>query len=128
VGEGVGRLDSLAFESKDITRWQCFGIDERCVAFLANRGMSPPYAPRPMLGVPVRGFARHTLPLCAAHPHARACLTRADLERIDEARSALDGAISAPQLSGAPLLVLANKQDKPGAVGADQVGWLSGDG
>ncbi|KAG8829531.1 hypothetical protein FRC17_006453 [Serendipita sp. 399] len=40
----------------------------------------------------------------------------ADVERIPEAREELNGILSTDELKGAPLLVLANKQDLPNAL------------
>lgn len=42
----------------------------------------------------------------------------ADVERIPEAREEMNAVLSSDELSGAPLLVLANKQDLPGALNA----------
>ena len=42
----------------------------------------------------------------------------ADVDRIAEAKMIMDRALGNRDLHGAPLLVLANKQDAPGAVGA----------
>ena len=44
-----------------------------------------------------------------------------DPGRMQEAREELTKVLSAPELANAAVLVLANKQDLPGAVSADQV-------
>ncbi|XP_032831110.1 uncharacterized protein LOC116954578 [Petromyzon marinus] len=50
----------------------------------------------------------------------------ADVERIPYAKEALVVALSDSNLDGAPLVVMANKQDLPGALGADEVGEALG--
>ena len=40
----------------------------------------------------------------------------ADTDRIDESRDRLNEVLSSDELNGAPLIVLANKQDLPGAM------------
>lgn len=41
--------------------------------------------------------------------------------RMEEARTALEGVLTAPELSGVPILILANKQDIDGAMSGDAV-------
>ncbi len=45
----------------------------------------------------------------------------ASRERFDESRRALEGVLESIELTGAPLLVMANKQDLPGAADAQEV-------
>ncbi|KAF8065539.1 Pyroxd2 [Scenedesmus sp. PABB004] len=45
----------------------------------------------------------------------------ADAPRFEEAKAALDKALGTRELAGAPLLLLANKQDAPGAAGLAEV-------
>ena len=48
-------------------------------------------------------------------------------ERLAEARGALDGVARHPELDAhAPVVVLANKQDRPGALSADEVAGMLG--
>ena len=44
-----------------------------------------------------------------------------DIQRLEESHKCFDSFIGSEELDTAPLLVLANKQDKPGAVQADSI-------
>mmetsp|Transcript_28061 Transcript_28061/g.39187 ORF Transcript_28061/g.39187 Transcript_28061/m.39187 type:complete len:244 (-) Transcript_28061:146-877(-) len=44
-----------------------------------------------------------------------------DVERLREAREILDSLLEDPKLKGAPFLILANKQDAPGALGESAI-------
>ncbi|KIM30393.1 hypothetical protein M408DRAFT_328008 [Serendipita vermifera MAFF 305830] len=45
----------------------------------------------------------------------------ADTDRVDETRDMLNEVLSSDELTGAPLIVLANKQDLPGALTASEL-------
>ena len=64
---------------------------------------------------------QHVFTLCNFLPLGRFVIDAADHEKFDTAKKELSELMSKPPLAGIPLLVLANKNDLPEAVGAQEI-------